>query len=297
MPRHDCKQCGETFLDRRPHARFCSTRCYGLSKRTLPDRACERCGSAFRSREEKPRFCGKDCYEASRQATAYTPNHVCEHCGEAFHDSHPETRFCSRECFGLGTRTAQEKTCPQCGKAFRSFLCRPSIHCGQACHTAARARTRTCAGCGQTFKPRRAGSRSCSRQCRAVAARRLKEKTCLWCGITFHPRKAGALYCNVTCYGLSQHSGHPRSGLNFTPKHKRLIAERDGRLCRLCGATDTLDFDHIVAICNGGTNDLSNGQILCEACHVAKSTRDKAECRHRRLGEGDVPEIVYIPLT
>ncbi len=40
-----------------------------------------------------------------------------------------------------------------------------------------------------------------------------------------------------------------------------------------CGLDDRriLDFDHIVPVAHGGSNDASNGQLLCCNCHRIKS--------------------------
>jgi len=45
---------------------------------------------------------------------------------------------------------------------------------------------------------------------------------------------------------------------------------RDGKVCVNCGATEDLTIDHIIAITNGGTDDLRNLQVLCRACNSSK---------------------------
>jgi len=52
------------------------------------------------------------------------------------------------------------------------------------------------------------------------------------------------------------------------------IGRRDGFHCQHCQATVTLEIDHIIAVANGGTNDLDNLQLLCQSCNSRKS--DKA---------------------
>ena len=45
--------------------------------------------------------------------------------------------------------------------------------------------------------------------------------------------------------------------------------------CVACGSTQRLNVDHIVPLARGGTNDTSNLQTLCAACHSTKTaTRD-----------------------
>lgn len=51
------------------------------------------------------------------------------------------------------------------------------------------------------------------------------------------------------------------------------VVERDGKVCKQCGATDNLVIDHIVPIAKGGSNDLSNLQILCWTCNAKKGTK------------------------
>lgn len=49
-----------------------------------------------------------------------------------------------------------------------------------------------------------------------------------------------------------------------------LIAERDGERCNWCGSLDSLEVDHIIPRVKGGSNDLSNLQLLCQVCNRSK---------------------------
>lgn len=51
---------------------------------------------------------------------------------------------------------------------------------------------------------------------------------------------------------------------------KRLLIERDGRKCALCGQTREITIDHIEPIIRGGNNDLDNLQLLCMPCNTKK---------------------------
>jgi 5-methylcytosine-specific restriction endonuclease McrA len=66
-----------------------------------------------------------------------------------------------------------------------------------------------------------------------------------------------------------------RSGLSA--KLRFDILERDRRKCVVCGrgAADgvVLHIDHIVAISNGGGNEPTNLQTLCEECNLGKGAR------------------------
>lgn len=48
------------------------------------------------------------------------------------------------------------------------------------------------------------------------------------------------------------------------------VFARDGNKCVKCGSSEKLNADHIVAIANGGTNNVSNFQTLCQRCNCSK---------------------------
>lgn len=49
------------------------------------------------------------------------------------------------------------------------------------------------------------------------------------------------------------------------------LGRRDGFSCRECGVSTDLQIDHIVAVANGGGNEMDNLQLLCASCNLAKS--------------------------
>ena len=55
------------------------------------------------------------------------------------------------------------------------------------------------------------------------------------------------------------------------------ILERDGRRCRMCGATVEdgvkLHVDHIIPVSKGGRTEPSNLQVLCSRCNRGKSNK------------------------
>lgn len=65
-----------------------------------------------------------------------------------------------------------------------------------------------------------------------------------------------------------------RGGQYFTPWTMRLIEKRCGGACADCGDTEALECDHILPLSLGGTGDPENGQLLCRACHRAKTRVD-----------------------
>lgn len=66
------------------------------------------------------------------------------------------------------------------------------------------------------------------------------------------------------------------------PRVKARIIERQGGKCAHCNrrvgmAGEAIEFDHVVALVNGGENTEANLQALCALCHVAKTREDVAE--------------------
>ena len=53
-------------------------------------------------------------------------------------------------------------------------------------------------------------------------------------------------------------------------RRRRLVVERDGGRCVLCGAAGN-HVDHIV---RGGDHSLGNLRLLCESCHMRRTVRD-----------------------
>lgn len=53
-------------------------------------------------------------------------------------------------------------------------------------------------------------------------------------------------------------------------KLRKRVMYRDRYKCRKCPSRKDLTVDHIVAIENGGGNEIENLQTLCRACHFYK---------------------------
>ncbi len=57
------------------------------------------------------------------------------------------------------------------------------------------------------------------------------------------------------------------------PEHVRMFVwQRDRGRCVKCGCQDRLEFDHIIALAQGGSNTERNIQLLCESCNRQKGT-------------------------
>lgn len=64
--------------------------------------------------------------------------------------------------------------------------------------------------------------------------------------------------------------GTPREPI---PEHIRMFVwQRDRGRCVKCGCQDRLEFDHIIALAQGGSNTERNIQLLCESCNRQKGT-------------------------
>lgn len=64
-----------------------------------------------------------------------------------------------------------------------------------------------------------------------------------------------------------------RERRKMTPAMREIVFERDGRICRVCAATENLHIDHVVPIARGGLTELDNLAVLCGPCNLSKSTR------------------------
>jgi 5-methylcytosine-specific restriction enzyme A len=61
--------------------------------------------------------------------------------------------------------------------------------------------------------------------------------------------------------------------IRIPPEVKQYLLERNNYQCQSCGkvAQDTkLTIDHITPLAKGGSNDISNLQILCRSCNSRK---------------------------
>ncbi len=54
---------------------------------------------------------------------------------------------------------------------------------------------------------------------------------------------------------------------------RREVWTRDGGRCVDCGSRERLEFDHIIALANGGSNTARNIELRCEPCNRKKGAR------------------------
>ena len=67
------------------------------------------------------------------------------------------------------------------------------------------------------------------------------------------------------------------------------IAERDGRICYLCGkevSVHEASFEHVIPLCDGGTHTPDNVRLAHRLCNSRKGSGSLSEInRSRREGE------------
>lgn len=65
---------------------------------------------------------------------------------------------------------------------------------------------------------------------------------------------------------------------------KKIVYTRDGGVCKCCGSTLNLEYDHITPFSCGGSNKASNIQLLCRQCNRSKSNSCFCKVHNRRVG-------------
>lgn len=181
--------------------------------------------------------------------------------------------------------TRQPKPCARCGQDFIPDRA-ARIYCSRRCSKIKDLPWKDCERCGEPFRKSAEVSyatwetmRFCSLKCRGNG-KALRMLACEQCGAEFSTYRAGRVerFCSHDCASIHQRTvrfpvAGPRYKMTFTKRQKRLLLERDGG-CRSCGATEHLEYDHVVPVFRGGSNTIENGQVLCRPCHRAKTTAE-----------------------
>lgn len=199
---------------------------------------------------------------------------TCKSCGKPFEASRKRIKYCSPPCSTQGRivnhRRYSERACEMCGKSYYpNHGDRPSRFCSNSCQGRSQRAPRTivCEHCSKSFEvtPSRASyARFCSYSCRAYGR-------CV--GITIGVK-------NPLRATTAKHYEKP-----YWKKQASRARKRDGYKCCRCGkrfekGTWQLDVHHIVPLCEGGSDHLSNLESLCRRCHrKADSALQRARAR------------------
>lgn len=243
-------------------------------------RHCLVCGDALirRSTEGQARFrtrkyCGKSCSDVARKGPAPPPK-KCQHCGATMICAPGERvglfrdrLYCSDSCRGEVNSSrckvlTTEKVCVVCG-------CRFNRRDNESL---------------QRFELRVACSKPCGNV--LVSRRRSKEwpvsKNCEYCGEDFTQRQdepnvtygrrrtcstkcAAAMAVQTRTYRYGRHDPYP---IEWTPRFKKSIRERDGYACQECGVLEAGRAHDVHHIDYDKHNlDESNLITLCRTCH------------------------------
>lgn len=282
-----CKFCFKVF-EKEKFQKYCSRKCGASS---IKERNCKGCEILFKPSGDRRQYCNRKCYFRNIEAQKT----FCKNCSKelSYQQGRNRCRHCSNECrIEFQNKNAATATCRICNSLFKTKGVE-RIACSKKCQGIWQSikaeqkngsrRYKTCLYCDKEFQIRKFDYDQiyCSTEC-SLNVKRFVPRPCGYCGEPMNKRKS-IKYCSYECFHLSCRCGSVRSGKNFTKKDKRLIRERDGEFCRICGNTKNLEYDHIIAICNSNTIDekltrhFSNGQILCRKHHNQKSLCDMQE--------------------
>ncbi len=93
-------------------------------------------------------------------------------------------------------------------------------------------------------------------------------KPCSVCGVKYLPHSPHDRGC-------SEHSGRANRSPSTQAQDREYARNRkvvlaDDPFCRWCGSPHATTVDHVVAVANGGTNDISNLVACCARCNASK---------------------------
>jgi hypothetical protein len=80
---------------------------------------------------------------------------------------------------------------------------------------------------------------------------------------------------SVSCFAQSRY---------ISQTIKKVVYSRDGGVCQCCGSYDYLEYDHITPYSCGGSNDVSNIQLLCRKCNRSKSNSCYCKIHDKKVG-------------
>ena len=74
-------------------------------------------------------------------------------------------------------------------------------------------------------------------------------------------------------------------------------------MCKCCTKDVKFEIDHITSLASGGTNEKSNLQVLCKACHLIKTANEHESGQYIKISDTEssfntqVQDILDSPLS
>lgn len=255
-----CQQCGQGYIPTRTHQKYCSHKCYCLSRQIRIEKPCGYCGKIMLiipKVAKRKKYCSREC---SNKARAKTPN-------------------------------PKQIRCPACGNFFIPNRNKPEKHCSQDCYVQLKLieRTRACLHCNKAFETYNRQKRFCCKQCGKEyrKARSHVEKNCEVCNRPFLVPRSDkkAKYCSKKCmnignakFGSSNPNWRGGGGYERGPnwqEQANKARKRDNYKCLGCNKVQSsrkLHAHHVVPYRNFNgdylkANQLNNLVSLCQRCH------------------------------
>lgn len=292
------------------------------AKRSARRRKCAVCGVRFRViKGRRETCCSRECGIALSKTRLEDMNRTrsrrqaqrppCAVCGRTV--TAGRSRYCTLICQNRArTKRNSElqsttRTCRVCASEFslEGIKGRPPVYCSDRCRGykqayAKRRKSAHCLWCGSSYRPDSSSHRHCSAACewtdalmkrahdkREVArAWRVWFPECSGCQSVFCAQGPQAKYCR-RCRGSRRGGWRDRrakvAGRSVVP---RLVFERDGWRCQICGASTperwrgtkhrrAPELDHRVPLSVGGEHSYDNTQTACRECNAKKGNRNR----------------------
>jgi hypothetical protein len=83
------------------------------------------------------------------------------------------------------------------------------------------------------------------------------------------------LFLSFSCFSQSRY---------ISKTVKKIVYSRDGGICKCCGSSLSLEYDHIVPFSCGGSSVASNIQLLCQKCNRSKSNSCFCKVHDKKVG-------------
>lgn len=229
---------------------------------------CAHCGADISGLRSIARYCSWQCGRAARRAATMPQRpRDCAHCGAAFVIRRTGTRFCSPRCRDAAYRAANRERKRAASAAWRAANPeRERARCA-AYYAANRERARAYDAAYAAANPER--KRAYGAVYRAAHPERQRARNAAYRAA--HPEIAAASTARYRARKLGADGSHTLA--EWTAR----VAAFGGR-CAYCQRHDRpLERDHVIALVDGGTNDIGNIVPACRSCNAAKGTRTAAE--------------------